>query len=213
MFRNFVVINIFLFLIVCFLGAELYGTLNRPMEVPTEAPAPEPKGSPQDNTKGSKFVRQQSFDIIARANLFNPSRSSKKEDEKVIATPPPKNQPKLFGTIILGGRKLAILEDPSTRERKTFGLNESVGGYTVLDIAENSVVLTWSGEEVTVQLREDKGVKPLPKREAPKRHVQRATAPRSPRERAQRRRRRPRRTRANVPPPTSPAQEQDNVER
>ena len=202
MFRNFLVINVVLFIIACFLGAELYGTLNRPMEVPTESLVAAEKKAAQDNEKKSQFIRPKSFDVIASANLFNPDRTSKKEEAKVVVTPPPKNQPKLFGTIIIGDRKLAILEDPGTRERKTFGLSESVGGYVITGISEDKVVLSWSGEEVTIRLREDKGVKPMPKRKAPKREVKRGAKPRTARDQsaAKRRRRRPRRTRTNVPP-------------
>jgi type II secretory pathway component PulC len=202
MFRNFLVLNILLFIIVCFLGAELYGTLSRRMEVPTAPPVPAEKRAVEKDETGTQGVRMKSFDIISSANLFNPSRTSGKEEEKTAMTPPPKNHPKLFGTIITGGKKIAIIEDPSTRERKTFGLNESVGGYVISAIEKNKVVLLWNGEKVTVQLREDKGVKPLPRRGTPRRKMTRGTAPRSPRERiaAQRRRRRPRRTRPNVPP-------------
>jgi type II secretory pathway component PulC len=214
MFRNFLVINAVLFIVACFLGAELYGTLNRRMEVPTEPPVNAEKKAAQDDKKRTQFVRPKSFEVIASANLFNPSRSSTKEEEKVVATTSPKDQPKLFGTIIIGDKKMAILEDPGTRERKTFGLKESVGGFTISEIAENKVVLSWSGEEVTVQLREDKGVKPLPKRQAPKREVRKGAAPRAARDQraAQRRRRRPRRTRTNVPP-ALPSQAPQSEER
>jgi len=207
MFRNFLLINVVLFIVVCFLGVELYGTLKRRMDVPTEPPLRAEKTAAQVDEKGTQFVRPKSFDIIASANLFNPSRTSSKEEEKVAITPPPKNQPKLFGTIITGDRKMAILEDPVTRERKTFGLNESVGGYIILEIAENKVVLSWSGEKVTVQLREDKGVMPLPRKNLPQRAVKKDTAPRAAAIQSadQRRRRRPRRARMNVPP-APPAQ-------
>lgn len=202
MFRNFLVLNVLLFSIVCFLGAELYDTLSRRMEVPTEPPVPAEKRAVEKDETGTQSARMKSFDIITSANLFNPSRTSGKEEEKTATTPLPKDHPKLFGTIITGDKRIAIIEDPSTRERRTFGLNESVGGYVISEIEENKVVLLWSGEKITVQLREDKGVKPLPKRGTPRREMTRGTAPRSPRERiaAQRRRRRPRRTRTNVPP-------------
>jgi type II secretory pathway component PulC len=209
MFRNFLVINLVLFIIACFLGAELYGTLIRRMEVPTEPPVAAEKKAAKDDEKKPQFTRPKSYDVIASANLFNPDRTSKKEEEKVAATPPPKNQPKLFGTIIIGEKKLAILEDPGTRERKTFGISESVGGYVVSGISEDKVVLSWSGEEVTIRLREDKGVKPLPKREPPKRReVRKGGKPAAARDQSatQRRRRRPRRTRTNVPPkPPNPS--------
>lgn len=213
MFRNLLLINTFLFIVVCFLAAELYGTLGRRMYVPTEAPAAAVKKAIEDDEKSSRFIRPQSFEIITSANLFTPSRTSKKEEKNVVATPPPKNQPKLFGTIIFGDRKMAILEDPGTKERKTFGLNESVGGYVISAIEENKVVLSWSGEEVTVQLREDKGVKPLPKKTTPTRGVKRDTtsSAASDQRAAQRRRRRPRRTRANVPtaPPVQTPQSEE----
>jgi type II secretory pathway component PulC len=214
MFRNFLVINVVLFIIVCFLGVELYGTLNRRIEVPAEPPVTAEKKASQDDKKRPQFIRPKSFDVIASANLFNPDRTSTKEEAKAVATPPPKDQPKLFGTIIVGDKKMAILEDPGTRERKTFRLNESVGGYVISEIAENKVVLSWSGEEVTVQLREDKGVKPMPRRTAPKREVKKGATPRAARDRsaAQRRRRRPRRTRTNVPP-AQPSQSPQSEER
>jgi hypothetical protein len=199
MLRNLFVINTILVILAGFLCIKLYGALTQRLELPTGQPAGGAAKTQKDDLKRARRIEPGSFEIIASGNLFNPSRSGKaKTGVQSTQSPPPKNEPKLFGTIIIGDRKSAIIEDPESKSRKTFGLQDVIGGYVVSDIQEDKVVLLWGTDPITIRLRDDKGIA-APKRrqvtQAPKR-----TETREPRTR----RRRPRRSRSSVPPPPPP---------
>jgi hypothetical protein len=201
MLRNFFIVNIVLFIVAGFLVFKLTNVLSSPLEILTESSV---KTEDEDKKNLKKKVQRSkpvSYEIITSGNLFNPTRSARDEGSKDTKSvePPPKNQPKLFGTIILGDKKTAILEDPATKTTKSYGLNELVGGYTVSDIQEDKVILLWGSDQTIVRLREDKGVKSSVKKRPP------ATAKTKQRTRPQRRR--PRRTRSNVTPPDPPPAE------
>ena len=194
--RNFFIVNIVLFIVAGFLVLKLTNVLTRPLEILTESSVKSENEDKKDVKKKVQRSKHVYYEIITSGNLFNPTRSAPDEgsqDTKSV-TPPPKNQPKLFGTIIFGDKKTAILEDPETKTTKTYGLNDLVGGYTVSDIQEDKVILLWGGDQTIVRLREDKGVKSSVKKRSP------AAAKTKQRTRPQRRR--PRRTRSNVSPST-----------
>ncbi len=198
MLRNFFVVNIALFIIAGFLVLKLSNVLSSPLKVPTESSIEKEKEDKKDARRKVQRSKPASYNIITGGNLFSPSRLALDEGSKdtISVTLPPKNQPKLFGTIILGDKKTAILEDPATKTTKTYGLNELVGGYTVSDIQEDKVILLWGGNQTIVRLREDKGIKAIRKKRPP--------AVTMPEQRTRPQRRRPRRTRSNVRPPTPP---------
>lgn len=194
--RNFFIVNIVLFIVAGFLVLKLTNVLTSPLEILTESSVKSENEDKKDVKKKVQRSKHVYYEIITSGNLFNPTRSAPDEgsqDTKSV-TPPPKNQPKLFGTIIFGDKKTAILEDPETKTTKTYGLNDLVGGYTVSDIQEDKVILLWGGDQTIVRLREDKGVKSSVKKRSP------VAAKTKQRTRPQRRR--PRRTRSNVSPPT-----------
>ena len=200
MLRNFFIVNIVLCIVAGFLVFKLTNVLSSPLEILTESSVKTENKDKKDVKKKAQTSKPVSYEIITSGNLFNPTRSARdegSEDTKSVA-PPPKNQPKLFGTIILGDKKTAILEDPATKTTKTYGLNDLVGGYTVSDIQEDKVILLWGGDQTIVRLREDKGVKSSVKKRPP------VVAKTKQRTRPQRRR--PRRTRSNVSTPTPQAE-------
>ena len=201
MLRNVFLINTVLVIIAGLLCVKLYGALTERLELPTEPPAGAVEKTKKDDMKRVQRRLPGNFEIIASGNLFNPSRSGKAEEGvQETKSPPPKNEPKLFGTIIIGDRKSAIIEDPDSKTRKTFTLKDVIGGYVVSDIQEDKVVLLWGTDQVTIRLRGDKGVA------APKRRQVRQTPKRKKSTQPKTRRRRPRRTRSNVPPPPPPGE-------
>lgn len=194
--RNFFIVNIVLFIVAGFLVLKLTNVLTSPLEILTESSVKSENEDKKDVKKKVQRSKHVYYEIITSGNLFNPTRSTPDEgsqDTKSV-TPPPKNQPKLFGTIIFGDKKTAILEDPETKTTKTYGLNDLVGGYTVSDIQEDKVILLWGGDQIIVRLREDKGVKSSVKK--------RSLAAAKTKQRTRPQRRRPRRTRSNVSPST-----------
>ncbi len=72
-----------------------------------------------------------------------------------LATP---EAPKLFGTIIMKYKKIAIFEDPITKITRIYNINDSVAGFIILDIQEDRVILLWGEEEIEVYLRDAKDI-------------------------------------------------------
>jgi type II secretory pathway component PulC len=108
-----------------------------------------------------RIFNDSAFDNISKLDLFRPSRSAPviskvKKEEK----PPLKDPPKLFGTVILGDNKTAILEDPDSKTTKVYRLDDSIAGYKISEILEDKIVLSRDGDKVEVRLRDDKGIKP-----------------------------------------------------
>src|SRR4030067_13587 len=72
---------------------------------------------------------------------------------KAAEKPPLPSPPKLYGTVILNNNKTAILEQSDTRTTKVYRINDTISGYTVLEIHEDKVVLSGNDEKVEVRLR------------------------------------------------------------
>lgn len=196
MLRNFFIINILLCIVAGFLVYQLYTVLNRRMAEPSAISAGGPVSGQSDVRLNIERRPQGSYEVIAEKNLFHPSRMSMKTEQAGTQATPPAEKPVLFGTIILGDSKSALLQDPSSKTTKMYSLNESFSGYVVSDIQEDKVVLTWDGQPFEVKLREGKKAVPPPQRliqQTPVQSSRRRTTPVV-------RRRRPRRTRPNVPP-------------
>ncbi len=203
MLRNFFLVNLLLIAVAGYLGYGLYNVVTMKMEPPAVAEGT--KQAVAGKKKKAAVQPKKSYDIIRNFNLFNPSRVSVvQKTETASSKPIPKNRPKLFGTVILGDVRTAIIEDPSTRKRKMYKLNESLGDYVVSEILKDRVILLWNGEKVEVKLREDKGVRPTPVAQVQRtQQFQRQQQKRTSRTRP----RRPRRIRRNVPPPPPQAQQ------
>ncbi len=160
MLRNYFFINLFLIIIIGFLGFKLFDAFASYVVIPLE---PEMVTENKEDVKvkhEEKVVSEAFFKIITDQDLFRPSRSAPSiKKEKIEKVTTPKNTPRLFGTIILGDNKTAILEDPETKTTKTYRVNESVSGFVVSEILEDKVVLLSGSEKVEVRLRDDKGIK------------------------------------------------------
>ncbi len=171
--RNYFLINLILLIIVGLLGVRFYRVYTHKLNIPA---GPEAKQIQKETApvKGEEeILSASSFEIIVNKDLFRPARSPFKED---VAQPSlPKIPPRLFGTVILGNEKTAILEDPNTKSTRIYRINDSIGGYVVSDIREDKVILLWNGEKSEVRLRDEKKglppVKPMmvqqPQQQAP----------------------------------------------
>jgi type II secretory pathway component PulC len=159
MLRNYFLLNIILLVIIGFLGVKFYKVYKYTPGIPEPAVKQVQKEIEPAKTEDIP-VDPAFFQIIANMDIFRPSRSLFKEEsgQQAIA----KNPPRLFGTIILGNEKTAILEDPNTKSTRTYRVNEPIAGYVVSEILEDRVVLSWNGEKSEVRLREEKkGLAPL----------------------------------------------------
>ncbi|MBI5050577.1 MAG: hypothetical protein HZC11_06865 [Nitrospirae bacterium] len=160
MFRNYFLLNLILLIIIGLLGFKSYDvwTMHLPLlpagtqQKPVSEKTPEP---PKEEVMPGEGV----FQAIVLKDIFRPSRTEPKPEEiaKPGITLPP---PKLFGTIIIGDEKTAILEDPATKISKIYRINESVGGFVITNIQKDKVILTRDNEITEVYLREIKAFKP-----------------------------------------------------
>lgn len=160
MIRNYFLINIILLVIIGFLWTKFYKVYSNTFEVPSETAGKQIQKETAQVRSEDMVPDATRFQIISNMDLFRPSRTPYKEEVKQQEAP--KIPPRLFGTIIIGSEKTAILEDPNTKLTHMYRLNESIGGYVVSDILEDKVVLSWDGEKSEVRLRDEKkGLPPV----------------------------------------------------
>lgn len=162
MLRNYFLINLILLIIVGMLGLRLYKTWVKPLDIAEQK-------TPQQTQKDKKISEDKKteekkelnfnetvYNVIVQKDLFRPSRSAPQVEEipqQFLANPP-----KLYGTIIMGNNKSAILEDPKTKTTRLYRLNDLLGGFTISDIQDNKVVLSMGDESIEVKLREIKTI-------------------------------------------------------
>lgn len=88
--------------------------------------------------------------------------SDRNADDLIPMTFATPEAPKLFGTIIMKYKKIAIFEDPITKITRIYYIGDSVAGFIILDIQEDRVILLWGDEEIEVYLRDAKDIQPVP---------------------------------------------------
>ncbi len=161
MLRNYFFINMVLVIAIVSLGIKLYHVSASTVEIPVASDIEDVKKDSIKTKHKEAAFNESSIRIISEMDLFRPSRKPPAaKAEKKAAETPKKNIPRLFGTIILGDIKSAILEDPESKTTKSYKLNESVSGFTVAEILEDKVVLLNGSEKIEVRLRDEKGIKP-----------------------------------------------------
>jgi hypothetical protein len=105
---------------------------------------------------------------ISEQNPFSPGRNEgvpEKPDSGKISKKPDTSHLELYGTIILGDKKTALIytHKPGTGQQQdknkragVYSLGDSIAGYVISAIEEKRVVLDYHGEKVTLTLREGK---------------------------------------------------------
>jgi len=191
-FNNYVLINFSLAVIVVLLGVKLQHVLTTHIEIPAKPASQSQLRHERKIRRTADHTDSRSYDIVAAGNLFNPSRSAM---EKPVQGSPPvskKDLPQLFGTVIMGDERLAILEDRSARKTSLYKVNDSVSGFVLSRILEDRVILQRGDDSLEVKLRAEKkfrrpvmtqkraaAVRNAPKRRRPRR-VRRARPRRTP---------------------------------
>ena len=161
-------------MIIVLLGIRLHNVLTTDIKIPTKASAVSPQKIDKKLTKKSDRINSSSYDVIASKNLFHPSRSTAQKPSEV-SRPVSKNDiPQLFGTIITNDKKLAILEDQSSKRSTLYKVNDSVAGFVVSQILENKVILLKDGESIEVTLRADKKFKKSKRTQTRQRTIRKA---------------------------------------
>ncbi len=157
MFRNYFFINIILILIVSFLGLRFYKAIiykkDNPVNITVKKAEPEKiKAAGED-----KGIDKESLKVITEKDIFRSSRTSSLLGANGNPEIPPANPPTLFGTIIVGAEKTALLKEEAGKAAKMYRLNESVSGYMIVDIQDDKVLLEAGGQTIEVKLRGKKG--------------------------------------------------------
>ena len=162
MLRNYFLINLILLIIVGMLGLRFYKTWVKPLDIAAQKtlqPIQKDKKISKDKKTEEKkelSSNETVYNVIVQNDLFRPSRSAPQVDEiplQILANPP-----KLYGTIIMGNDKSAILEDSNTKTTRLYRLNDLFGGFTISDIQDNKVVLSMGDESIEIKLREIKTI-------------------------------------------------------
>lgn len=173
--RRYFLINLALLVIAVFLGFELYKAFSKPLDIPLQASKKTQRPKIEKSTKTEPELNINDYETIVQKDLFRPSRSAAPPEMSV-----PLEKPKLFGTIIMDSGKSAILEDPITKTKKLYNLNDSISGFIVSDIQEDKIILLRGNEKIEVMLREFKDVSARPPagRQMPPQRPQPVTSPR-----------------------------------
>lgn len=103
------------------------------------------------------------YAVISEKNLFRPDRTEwviEKPDAKIVDKKVDPNKLELYGTIIIGDKKSALIHEKKSRKKdektEIYSLGDYIGGYVVAAIDEKRVVLDYYGEKLTLYLHEGK---------------------------------------------------------
>lgn len=153
---RFFLINLALSGLAVFLSFRLYGILTMPME---EVHPPQKKTLlGKEKTEAPQIKKDTGvYQVIVQKDLFRPSRTESKPDTAKSGLPPTL-PPKLFGVMIMDNDKIAILEDPASKRKKTYRVKDSIGDFVVSDIEKDKIILLRGEEKVVVNLREIKTI-------------------------------------------------------
>lgn len=110
-----------------------------------------------NNNSGPAF---ESFDIIARRNIFDPNRRGIQPPHKYNETRTP-DVLALVGTMSYPKGKFAFFDGTKSDYKKVLEPGASIAGYTVKDITPKDVTLAANGKELTLkvgsQMRKEQG--------------------------------------------------------
>jgi hypothetical protein len=103
------------------------------------------------------------YAIISEKNLFRPDRTEwviDKPDTKMMDKKIDIDKLSLYGTIIIGDKKSALIHDKKAKKKdkksELYSLGDYIGGYVLAAIDEKRVVLDYYGEKETLYLHEGK---------------------------------------------------------
>ena len=124
-----------------------------------------------------------SYAVISEKNLFRPDRTEwvieKPADSKMVDKKVDPDKLELFGTIIVGDKRSALIHEKKPKKKgkakgnEIYSLGDYIGGYVVSAIDEKKVELDYYGDKLTLYLHEGKesikeDLLPPPPEEKPK---------------------------------------------
>lgn len=168
--RNYFLINLLLLAVIGALGFRFYKVWTSPVEMAFHDVKKDFKEEKKEviekkaETKNDLKLNEPDYNVIVQKDLFRPSRSIppvvQENAEQFIPSP------KLYGTIITNKEKGAILEDPISKTKNFYRINDAIAGFSILDIQEDKVVLLRGEKRTEVKLREIKTIT-LPRQQLP----------------------------------------------
>ncbi len=154
MLRKYFFVNVILISVAIFAAYKLYDYLSQPLNIPSKIAkkqnAEETKEKDAE-TPDEKRTDISSFHVIVQKDLFRPGRTEPKMEE-LKSGPPPAPPPRLVGTVITESGAKAYLEDTATKTTRGFRVKESIAGFILHEIKENSVVLLKGEEKVEIKI-------------------------------------------------------------
>ena len=164
MLRKYFLINIILISAAIFLGIKLYDSYAKPLVIPAKSIKKQIPAEEQGEKKTENPVNKKNdssvFQVIVQKDLFRPSRTEPKIEEISKTGHPQALPPKLIGTVITESGAKAYLEDSVTKTTRAFGLKESVAGFIVHEIKENTVVLIKGEEKIELKITRVQTIEP-----------------------------------------------------
>ena len=88
-----------------------------------------------------------SFDVIARRNIFDPSPRIR---PPAPVAPPTQDAVALVGTMSYSKGKFAFFDGTKTDYKKVLGPGAAIAGYTIREITQHDVTLAANGEKLTL---------------------------------------------------------------
>lgn len=164
MLRKYFLINIVLVSAAIFLGIKLYDPYAKPLNIPAKSVKKQIPAEEQGEKKTENLVNKKNdssaFQVIVQKDLFRPSRTEPKIEELSKTGIPQAPPPKLIGTVITESGAKAYLEDSVTKTTRAFSLKESVAGFIVHEIKENTVILLKGEEKIEVKMTQVQTIGP-----------------------------------------------------
>ncbi len=175
MFKPLLVLNVLLTAAAVAFSVQLVRTLATPHSLP---PAPVLQSGksvvlPEDN-RASDRPSLAAYDVVARRNLFNPSRSEMGDQGTPLA---PASKPVLYGVVIDGETRRAYMEDSASKRVSAYRIGDWVAGGQLERIEQDSVVIKLSQGPFKVMLNDPNKPKPVVSAPPPPQAVHPAPVP------------------------------------
>ncbi len=151
--RQMLVINVVLLVAALALGARVRGDWKRANQryaaLATAGAATPPAFTPVSG----RMPVSADTDVVAQHNLFSPDRNN--DLPKTAERKPPPPEPILVGTMNVGSGRIALMAEASAKgpdASRPVKEGETIGGYRVVRIGDNEVVLEFEGQQRKVDV-------------------------------------------------------------
>lgn len=159
--RKYLVLNILIFSVACYLGYELYVSattsyLASAVKAGKQSVGGNARTAEAKSVKDAEHINtvNRNYQLIVQNDLFRQTRKEPEKDvqQGVQQVPPPR----LIGTIITPKGSVAYFEAADARSQKAYRVKDIVSGFTLMEIDSSKVVLQRGEQKVVVDLTDVK---------------------------------------------------------